>query len=127
MTDTQPRRILIVDDHNDMRSFIRSMIETEENNIVEGINGVEAVDLFQSKTPDLVLMDLEMPVMNGLAATEKILKLNSKARVIVITQHESDVIHELALSSGAVAFLPKSELSQLPSLLAEHPALTSNL
>ena len=127
MTDTQPRRILIVDDHNDMRSFIRSMIETEENNIVEGINGVEAVDLFQSKTPDLVLMDLEMPVMDGLAATEEILKLNSKARVIVITQHESDVIHKLALSSGAVAFLPKSELSQLPSLLAEHPALTSNL
>ncbi len=118
---THTRRILIIDDHAQMRAFMRSMLEGPNWEVTEGGDGEEAVRLFSAETPDLVLMDVEMPVMDGIEATREILRNCPGACVVVITQHDDPAIEKQAIAAGAQAFLPKTKLSQLPALLSELP------
>ncbi|MFP7731947.1 response regulator [Priestia aryabhattai] len=111
----QPFRILIVDDHAHAREGIRDILEEYEDFIIvgEGTNGQEAIELTEKLMPDIVLMDIGMPVMNGLEATKQIKLTFPYVKIVVITV--SDDITDLfdALKKGAQGYLLKNLQSEV--------------
>ncbi|MBU8687108.1 response regulator transcription factor [Priestia megaterium] len=111
----QPFRILIVDDHAHAREGIRDILEEYEDFIIvgEGTNGQEAIELTDKLMPDIVLMDIGMPVMNGLEATKQIKLQFPYVKIVVITV--SDDITDLfdALKKGAQGYLLKNLQSEV--------------
>src|SRR5439155_15942970 len=109
MSANAPARILIADDHELARAGLRSMLEGERGiEIVgEAANGRRAVSLCHSLQPDLVLMDVRMPEMDGLAATQAIKRERPATSVIIVTMHENpDYLFE-ALKAGATGYILK--------------------
>jgi CheY-like chemotaxis protein len=119
----QIRRVkyLVVDDHGASRQLIRDFLPGTDSEVVECADGVEAVAAFQKESPDWVLMDIEMPGMDGLSALRAILSLNPDARVVIVTQHDTPVLRREAMASGAAGFIPKDDLTQLRHLLQSRP------
>ncbi len=109
---TAPIRILSVDDHPLMRAGVASFLATEPGLSVvgEAANGEEALEKFRELRPDLVLMDLSMPVMDGLEATQAILEEFPDARIIVLTTYAGDEDVHRALDAGAVGYVLKDML-----------------
>ncbi|ADE70270.1 MULTISPECIES: response regulator [Priestia] len=111
----QPFRILIVDDHAHAREGIRDILEEYEDFIIvgEGTNGQEAIELTEKLMPDIVLMDIGMPVMDGLEATKQIKFRFPYVKIVVITV--SDDITDLfdALKKGAQGYLLKNLQSEV--------------
>ncbi len=111
----QPFRILIVDDHAHAREGIRDILEEYEDFIIvgEGTNGQEAIELIEKLMPDIVLMDIGMPVMDGLEATKQIKFRFPYVKIVVITV--SDDITDLfdALKKGAQGYLLKNLQSEV--------------
>lgn len=111
----QPFRILIVDDHTHAREGIRDILEEYEDFIIvgEGTNGQEAIELTGKLMPDIVLMDIGMPVMDGLEATKQIKLQFPYVKIVVITV--SDDITDLfdALKKGAQGYLLKNLQSEV--------------
>ncbi|MED4003175.1 response regulator transcription factor [Priestia aryabhattai] len=111
----QPFRILIVDDHAHAREGIRDILEEYEDFMIigEGTNGQEAIELTEKLMPDIVLMDIKMPVMNGLEATKQIKLQFPYVKIVVITV--SDDITDLfdALKKGAQGYLLKNLQSEV--------------
>lgn len=103
-------KVMIVDDHHLVREGIRSLLETYEDiNIVsEAQNGQEAVDLITKDSPDVVLMDIKMPNMNGIDATKKIMESNPGTRIIALTSFVEKELIENTLKSGAIGYLMKN-------------------
>lgn len=108
---------LIVDDHARARSFLRDMLATPDSKFIEAADGREACDAYVAHEPDWVVMDIDMPNMDGITATRQILSDQPKAKIVIITQHSSNSIRAAALDAGAHAFLLKENLIQLPDLL----------
>lgn len=106
---TAARRVLIVDDVPQVRAELRTLLPLAGNIEIAGeaSNGLEAVRLTQDLRPDVVLMDLEMPVMNGYEATRQIKQLSSGSRVIAFTIHGYPEAFEQARQAGADAVLVK--------------------
>lgn len=123
-------RVLIADDHALFRDGLRSLLEAHGIDVLaEAKNGNEAVELARLYRPDIVLMDLMMPEVNGLAATRLISAEMPEVRVVVLTASEDDADLFEAVKSGAQGYLPKSleaeELfSFLDGVLKDEPALT---
>ena len=111
--DVSDVRVLIVDDQLPFREASRMVVEMTDGFLVAGEaeNGEQAVEMAASLRPDLVLMDVQMPGINGLEATRRIMSLDDPPRVLVMSTHESGSYEEPALAAGAVAFLPKSTFS----------------
>ncbi len=102
------KNILIVDDTFFMRSSIKKILEEEGYNIVgEAENGLEAIEKFQQLKPDLVLMDITMPVMTGLEALENIKKIDSNARVVMVSAMGQEATVKQAIIKGAETFIVK--------------------
>ncbi len=106
-------RVLIVDDQQPFREAARMVVEmTDGFEVVgEAENGEQAVDRAADVQPDLVLMDVQMPGIDGVEATRRIMALAVPPRVLVMSTHESGSYEQPALAAGAVRFLPKSEFS----------------
>ena len=106
-------RVLIVDDQLPFREASRMVVEmTDGFEVVgEAENGEDAVAMAADLRPDLVLMDVQMPGIDGLEATRRIMGLDSPPRVLVMSTHESGSYEAPALAAGAIAFIPKSEFS----------------
>lgn len=106
-------RVLIVDDQKPFREASHMVVEmTDGFEVVgEAENGEEAVAMASDLRPDLVLMDVQMPGIDGLEATRRIMQLDPSPRVLVMSTHESGSYEEPALAAGAIAFIPKSEFS----------------
>jgi len=104
-----PIRVLVVDDHPIVRSGIASVLASQlDFEIVgEAGNGAEAIEAAKRCTPDLVLMDLRMPVLNGVEATAGILADRPTVRVVVLTTYASDGEVLRAIEAGAVGYLLK--------------------
>lgn len=104
-----PIRVLVVDDHPIVRSGIASVLASQlDFEIVgEAGNGAEAIEAAKRCTPDLVLMDLRMPVLNGVEATAGILADRPSVRVVVLTTYASDGEVLRAIEAGAVGYLLK--------------------
>ena len=107
-------RILIADDHSLMRVGIRSMLESEGTFRVVGEcgNGEEAVQSTQDLNPDVIIMDLMMPMMNGADATAAILEKKPDAKIIVLTSFGSSAEMAKAIKAGAVGALLKESPSE---------------
>jgi len=105
-------RLLLVDDDSGFRSTLRQLLEQRADVEVlgEAGNGEEAVQLAGDLSPDVVLMDLAMPRMNGLEATRQLKARWPDLAVIVLTVHDEDVYRRTALAAGAAAFLEKKML-----------------
>jgi DNA-binding NarL/FixJ family response regulator len=105
-------RVLAVDDHPLLREGIAALIGSEEDMelIGEASNGREAVDLFRKYQPDITLMDMQMPEMNGIDAIGAIRGEFPDARIIVLTTHPGDSLVLRALKAGARAYLLKGML-----------------
>jgi len=102
-------KILTVDDHPILREGIASIIQGEKDMVVvgEASNGREAIEVFRSKRPDVTLMDLQMPDLNGIDAIATIRQEHPQARIIVLTTYEGDVLARRALKAGATGYILK--------------------
>jgi len=104
-------RVLVVDDHTVIRRGIQSILRAwpEWQISGEAANGEEAVRLTLDLKPDIVLMDISMPVMGGLEATRAIRKISPETKVLLLTLHDSLEWVESALQAGARGYLLKSD------------------
>jgi DNA-binding NarL/FixJ family response regulator len=101
-------RIVLVDDHQVLRDGIRRSLEDAGETVVgEAGDGEEAIAVVAETEPDVVLMDLEMPVLDGVEACKRIMADRPETRVVVLTMHEDVARTRAALSAGAVGFLTK--------------------
>lgn len=105
-----PIRVLIADDHALMREGTRSMLEVNGDIVVVGqaADGLEAVALVEVVRPDVVLMDIAMPNLNGVAATREIKRRRPATAVLVLTAYDDDEYVFALLEAGAAGYLMKS-------------------
>ncbi len=122
-----PVRVLLVEDTEDNRMMMRRLLELSGYEVSEAINGVEAVRAAENETPSVILMDLSLPVVDGLSATRRIRQLPDLARVpiIAVSAHDTADFHAEALAAGCDAYITKpidySELEDLiTGLTAQH-------
>lgn len=103
-------RILIADDHGPVRLGLRALIESHSEWTVcgEAVSGRDAVQKARELKPDLVIMDITMPDLNGLEVTRQILRDVPRTEVLVFTMHESEQMVRAALEAGAQAYLSKT-------------------
>jgi DNA-binding NarL/FixJ family response regulator len=106
-------KLMIVDDHAETRALIRELIGHYVDEIRECANGEEAATQCAEFRPDLVTMDLNMPLTGGLEATRRILEHHPEARVIVITQTDTAENRKAAIHAGACHFFSKNNLIAL--------------
>lgn len=106
---TNPIRILVVEDHNVVRQGLVALLKTvpDMTIIAEASNGREAVELYNTHKPDIVLMDLRLPEMGGVEAITAIRKDTPTARIIVLTTYDGDEDIYRALQAGARGYLLK--------------------
>lgn len=109
----EPTSVLIVDDHTLMRQGLRRILEEAGMNIVgEAENGQEAVTKAVELSPDVVLMDIQMPVMDGISATREIKAMAPHTTVVILTMHEEDEYLFQAIKAGAIGYLQKNKAPQ---------------
>lgn len=106
---SDPIRVVIADDHPVVRTGLRGMLETQTDIEVvgEAENGKQAVSLAGRLEPDVVLMDLQMPVLDGVSATEQICARLSHTHVLVVTTYDTDADITRAIGAGAIGYLLK--------------------
>jgi len=110
-----PIRILCVDDHRLLRKGVARLIDFEPDMTVvaEASNGEEAVEQFRRHAPDVTLMDLELPRMNGIEAITAIRREHGDARIIVLTMYHGDEDIHRAVQAGAAAYLLKDTVPEV--------------
>jgi DNA-binding NarL/FixJ family response regulator len=106
---TEPIRVLVVDDHAVIRDGITAMLDPHDDLLVVGTaaDGATAVELAGALRPDVVLMDLRMPGVDGVAATARISALPSAPHILVLTTYDSDADITRAIAAGALGYLLK--------------------
>ena len=107
--------VLLADDHAVVRQNLCALLEKEGHFKVVGQarNGREAVKLVQTLRPDVILMDIAMPVLNGLEATRQILAANPAAKVLILSAHSDDEYIECVTAVGAAGFLEKQTAAEI--------------
>src|SRR2546428_8476236 len=127
-------RILVVDDHAVVRRGVRSLLESHEGWEVcgEATNGRDAVEQSRRLRPDVVVMDLSLPELNGLDATRQILKDSPRSEILVLTMHHSEELARDVLQAGARGYVLKSDadenlIAAVESLHQHKPFLTSRV
>ena len=126
-------RVLLADDHQILRDGIRRGLENAGEEVVgEASNGEEAVLLARETQPDIVLMDLSMPVLDGVSATRRIISEFPDIKVVVLTMHDDPPLTRSALEAGASAYLTKGTsfadvLDTLRRVLAGEEVLSPQL
>jgi DNA-binding NarL/FixJ family response regulator len=108
----QQIKVLIVDDHPILREGVAAVLGCEDDMQIvgEAASGMEALELFRALDPDVTLMDLQMPGMNGVETIRAVRKEKSEARIIVLTTYSGDILASKALKAGASGYLLKSSL-----------------
>jgi DNA-binding NarL/FixJ family response regulator len=109
-----PLRIIIVDDHAIVRRGVRALLESQPGWEVSGeaATGREVVELAGRLQPDIVVMDLGLPGLNGLDATRQVLKVSPRTEVVMLTMHHSEELARDALQAGARGYVLKSDADQ---------------
>src|SRR5262252_3317794 len=102
-------RVLLVDDHTVVRQGLRRILETDEEIEIVGEtgDGRSAADMAQRLHPNVVVMDIALPELNGIEATRQIMKRNEGAKVLILTMHSDDVCVRQSLKAGARGYLLK--------------------
>jgi NarL family two-component system response regulator LiaR len=110
MDSDKPIRVMVVDDHKVVRSGLSAFLMAYDDleMVAEADSGEKALSLWHKYQPDVILMDLVMPKMNGAEATEAILKHDPNAKVIALTSFKEQSLVESALQAGAIGYLLKN-------------------
>ena len=119
------KTVLIVDDYDEMRSMTRQALESCGYRVLEAASGMEAVKMAQSNSPDLILLDLSMPAMDGFATIHQLRKLLGlrDVPVIAVSAHAAREIREDALAAGCRDFITKPfHIEKLMSAVERHLA-----
>ena len=125
-TEKSELTLLLVEDTEDNRFMMRRLLEMDGYRVVEARNGEEAVKLAQQVAPALILMDLSLPVIDGLAATKLIRRLPafSDVPIIAVSAHDTADFEQEALTAGCNSYITKpidfSQLEKLITKLLEH-------
>ena len=112
-------KVLIVDDSEPMRRTIKTLIGDLVDEFFECRDGSEALAAYQEHRPDLVLMDVKMEGMDGLAATRLIKESFPEARIVMVSQWEDAPLRKAATIAGVEAYVGKSDLLPLRSILSD--------
>lgn len=111
--------IMIVDDNAKMRKTIRGIAATGEDTVFECENGAEAVQAFEEHHPDVVLMDINMPVMDGITATRQIISHHPTARIVMVTDDKGDSFRTASEEAGARGFVSKENLFAISDFIQQ--------
>ncbi len=114
--------VLLVEDTEDNRMMMRRLLEMSGYRVSEAVNGVEAVLAAERETPDVILMDLSLPLVDGLAATRRIRQLPDLAGVpiIAVSAHDTADFHAEALAAGCDAYITKPiDYTELEDLITD--------
>lgn len=124
-------RVLIADDHEVVRRGIRALLETEPGWTVcgEAANGREAIEMALASAPDVAILDVSMPELNGFEAARQIRKALPQCEVLILTMHESEQVLREALATGARGYVLKSDagrtlVAAVDALCRHKPFLT---
>ncbi|HXS01113.1 MAG TPA: response regulator [Pyrinomonadaceae bacterium] len=121
-----PPKVLLVEDTEDNRFMMRRLLEMSGYRVVEAMNGEEAVNLARAEQPQLILMDLSLPVIDGLAATRLIRKLPAleATPIIAVSAHDTSDFQDEAVEAGCNSYVTKpidfNQLEQLIQQLLTH-------
>jgi DNA-binding NarL/FixJ family response regulator len=115
-------RVLIADDHEAVRKGVAGILESRGDIEIcgEASNGEEAVRKAQELNPDLIIMDFTMPVMDGLEAARRILKVAPKTPILMFSMHKMETLTEAAKQAGTRGFVTKGESAQNLLRAVEH-------
>ena len=109
--------VLIVDDNAGIRRLLRIAIAELRAEVSECTDGAYALDMWMAYRPDIVLMDIRMPLVDGLASTRQILSRCPSAKIVVVTDYEDEVMRTASRESGACGYIAKRNLLELAPLL----------
>ncbi len=101
------RKVMVVDDDSAMRTYCKKMLVENGFDVVEAANGTEAISVYKESQPDMVLMDITMPDMDGLTALKEIKKIDPGAKVAMVTAIGQQALVMEALKTGAMDFVIK--------------------
>ena len=106
-----PLRILVADDHSVVRTGLRTLLESEEGWEVcaEATNGREAVEKAKELKPDVAVLDIGMPLVNGIEATRQMKKVSPETEILILTMHDSESLIEEVLGAGARGYILKDD------------------
>jgi two-component system response regulator NreC len=108
-----PTRVLLADDHSLIRQSVRALLEKQGFQVVsEASNGQEALRSVEKTQPDVAILDIGMPVLNGMDAARELMKSSPKTRVILVTQHDEDQYVMEALRAGVRGYVLKSQAAE---------------
>src|SRR5216684_6635585 len=129
-----PLRILVADDHHVVRTGLRTLLETERGWQVcaEAANGREAVEKAGELKPDVAVLDIGMPLLNGVEATRQIRKLSPKTEILILTMHDSELLVQEVLGAGAHGYILKDDadrnlVAAVDALRRHKPYLSSRV
>jgi DNA-binding NarL/FixJ family response regulator len=102
-------RVLVVEDFEPFRQFIHTTLQETESQIVgEAWDGIEAVQKAEELQPDLILLDIGLPFLNGIEAARQIRKLSPQSKILFVSQESSPDVIEEAMNSGALGYVVKA-------------------
>ena len=114
------KTVMVVEDFEDNRFMMRRLLEMSGYRVVEAVNGEEAIGMARRERPDLILMDLSLPLLDGLAATRRIREHDElkKVPIVAVSAHDTADFHAEALAAGCNEYVTKPiDFDQLESLL----------
>ena len=111
-------KLLIVEDNAGIRRMLRRILVDTASTIWECADGAAALAAYEEHRPDVVLMDIRMPGVDGLTATRQICTYDPLARIIVVTDYQDDDMKAAALEAGAREYVLKHEIAGLPEILS---------
>lgn len=110
--------VLIIEDNAGVRRLLRRAVQEIATTIWECGDGVEALAAYKEHLPDLVLMDVRMPIMDGLTATRQIRRAYTEARIIIVTDCDDEETRAAASEAGAWGYVLKQDLTTLEALIS---------
>ncbi len=114
----KPTTVLLVDDHEIVRAGVRAVLASSDFKIIaEAENGVQAVAMAAHLCPDVVIMDISMPLLNGMEATRQICHQVATTKVLMLTSHADRSFIEKARAAGAAGYLTKDAAMSLPGAI----------
>ncbi|MGI8898869.1 MAG: response regulator [Pyrinomonadaceae bacterium] len=122
--------VLLVEDTQDNRMMMRRLLELSGYRVSEAVNGVEAVKAAEREMPNIILMDLSLPIVDGLAATRRIRQLPDLAEVpiIAVSAHDTADFHAEALAAGCDAYITKPiDYTELEDLITDLTRQTAEI
>jgi CheY-like chemotaxis protein len=118
-----PTLVMIVDDHAVIRRMLRALLEAESLIVSDAVNGAEGLEKAQAERPDLIILDLSMPVMNGLEAARELHGLMPLIPLLMFTNNAVATVQKEARSAGIAAVICKSDSDALQQLLGHAKSL----